>query len=142
MSIKTNVLGGGICPLVVFIFISCDNNIRSPLVKWSPELETKALIDNDSCTQYHLGIRYYTGVGVKEDKEESFFWTKLAAKNGNIMAQYQLGVYYLNGDGTEKDTIKAKHWLEMALKNGNSRGNEELKIISEGERILKHSNGQ
>ena len=44
----------------------------------------------DTEAQYTLGYYYEDGIGVKEDKEKSFYWYKKAAEQGNKIAKVKL----------------------------------------------------
>ena len=70
--------------------------------------------------QYNLGVCYYTGTGIKEDKEEAVRWYRRAAENGNAMAQYNLGNCYYTGTGIKEDKEEAVRWYRKAAEQGNT----------------------
>lgn len=82
---------------------SSENQNDSRIKKWL-ELAVK---QNDALAQYHLGLSYEYGHGVKQNYTEAAKWYRLAAKQGNANAQYNLGVLYDNGHGVKQDYTKA-----------------------------------
>ena len=64
--------------------------------------------------QVLLGICYFNGAGVAENKEESVKWLRKAAEQGNADAQYALGVCYVIGIGVPKDTEESVKWFHKA----------------------------
>ncbi len=83
------------------------------------ECYKKAAEQGDAEAQYNLGVCYYTGTGIKEDKEEAAHWYRKAAENGNAMAQYNLGNCYYTGTGIKEDKEKAVLWYRKAAEQGN-----------------------
>lgn len=80
---------------------------------------TKALAEQgDANAQINLGVMYYNGDGVKQDKTEALKWVAKAAEQGLACAQYNLGVMYENGQGVEKDYTKAVSWYKKAAVQG------------------------
>ena len=71
--------------------------------------------------QYNLGVCYYTGTGIKEDKEEAVRWYRRAAENGNAMAQYNLGNCYYTGTGIKEDKEEAVRWYRKAAEQGSEK---------------------
>ena len=77
----------------------------------------KAAELGDATAQYELGICYYFGYGVEEDKVEAKRWHckaaeqfRKAAEQGDTVAQYSLGICYFTGYGVEEDQAKAVQW--------------------------------
>ena len=71
--------------------------------------------------QYNLGMMYYNGTGVTQNKIMAFVWLELASNNGNKVAQNKLGSMYEKGEvkGT-KDQLKAvNEYLKASLQNYN-----------------------
>jgi len=85
-----------------------DSKIKKLIVKAENE-------DNEA--QYELGLRYFDGDGIQEDKVKAFEWFIKAAENGNELAQYELGNKYENGIGVPIDYAKALHWYLKAAEN-------------------------
>ncbi|MBP5786806.1 MAG: SEL1-like repeat protein [Kiritimatiellae bacterium] len=72
----------------------------------------------DAMAQYGLGICYYLGKGVAEDKERGASYFREAAKQGHERAAMLLGHYYLYGWGGKKDAVEAVKWIRMAAEKG------------------------
>lgn len=69
--------------------------------------------------QLSLALLYSRAKGVTQNKEQTFFWTEIAAKNGNIPAQSNLASYYLDGYGCKQDVEKAEEYGIMSSDAGN-----------------------
>ena len=67
--------------------------------------------------KYLLGMCYYYGVGVEENKETAFQYLKEASlgENASLAAQYYLARCYQNGIGTEPNPERAEHWRSMCF---------------------------
>ena len=76
---------------------SDSNNVSvlSPLLKAAEEGNVEA--------QYHLGLCYFAGVGVKMNYVTASAWFVKAAEQGLPKAQYALGYCYIRGMGLTKD---------------------------------------
>ena len=68
----------------------------------------------DAVSQFELGVRYYEGRGVPQDRAEAAKWFREAAERGNGPAQYRLGIMRANGEGVAPDPIQAHMWLNLA----------------------------
>ena len=64
-----------------------------------------------------LGMCYYYGIGVKENKETAFQYLKEAAleEGANLIAQYYLAQCYQYGIGTEQNPERAEHWRSVCF---------------------------
>ena len=60
--------------------------------------------------QYHLGLLYYTGKGVKQSHAKAAEWWRKAAEQGNADAQNHLGMLYAAGEGVEQNQVEAVKW--------------------------------
>ena len=67
---------------------------------------------------YYLGILYYYGQGVAENKEEALQYFKQAASKNHVDAQSNLGQMFLNGEGTARDINAAMTWFISASNLG------------------------
>src|SRR6056297_611161 len=67
---------------------------------------------------YELGLKYYEGNGVPEDKKKAFKLFKKAAELGYPEAQNFLGHMYSKGEGVQEDNEKAIEWFEKSAKLG------------------------
>ncbi|KTD67973.1 TPR repeat protein [Legionella steelei] len=69
-------------------------------------------------SQYNLGMAYYEGYGLDNDKKKALFWLIKAAENGEEKAQYNVGIMYLRGEGTIKNKNKALYWIKKSADQG------------------------
>lgn len=67
-----------------------------------------------SFAQYHLGLAYEAGEGVRASQSEAIKWYMKSAEGGTAEAQREIGERYLHGTGLPKDITKAVYWLEKA----------------------------
>jgi len=71
--------------------------------------------------EFHLGLAYDGGLGVKSDQAEALDWYKRAAEHGHIPAMFNVGAMYLAGAGVEQDEVQAMRWFERASAAGDIR---------------------
>jgi len=64
-----------------------------------------------------MGWFYLNGVGVKKDREKSWYWYRKSARHGDPRAMFSLG--YLSC--LEGDYIEANTWFSRAIDAGHSR---------------------
>eukprot|EP01044_Picomonas_judraskeda_P011746 COSAG03_NODE_1629_length_3744_cov_17.770919_1_plen_469_part_10 len=88
--------------------------------KASFDMYKKEAEQGDSVAQNSLGVCYYHGTGVEEDKAEAVKWFRKAAEQGDSDAQYSLGSCYDNGEGVEEDKAEAAQWYRKAAEQGHS----------------------
>ena len=69
---------------------------------------------------HDLSVSFDLGDGVKKDAELSFYWSKLAAENGDSMAQNNLANKYSQGIGTVFNGKKAVEWYRKSCAQGQS----------------------
>ena len=81
-----------------------------------PLLEKRAH-NNDTTSQYKLGVCYLDGKGVEKNIEEGIKWLKMAADSGHAKALHVLGDCYREGEGVEKDNYKALELYHKAELN-------------------------
>jgi ribosomal protein L7/L12 len=131
--LKTEILKGKIemiiiltiCNYVIFgllfVALACYSNTGTTIAdetgKNIESLKAEAERGNAEA-QLELGVCYFEGSGVKEDKAEAVKWYRKAAEQGLAEAQYNLGVCYQNGEGVEKDEAEAVKWLRKAAEQG------------------------
>lgn len=82
--------------------------------KWFAKAAEKGLAD----AQFNLGLSYFIGKGVTQDKKQAVRWWQEAAGQGLGEAQYNLGVAYGSGDGITKDQTQAVKWFKKAAGQG------------------------
>ena len=74
--------------------------------------------NGDLEAQYILGVRYFDGEGVAQDKKQALFWWRKAADQGLPEAQYSIGACYYNGNGVGQDKKQAVNWYRKAADQG------------------------
>lgn len=65
--------------------------------------------------QFHLGIMYAKGLGIRQDEPQAVYWYERAAREGYPYAQYNLAYLYRKGIGVVMDLKKADYWYRKAL---------------------------
>jgi uncharacterized protein len=60
--------------------------------------------------QNNLGVMYYTGQGVPQDKAAAMSWFRKAADQGHAVAQNKLGIAYGSGDDVPQDYAEKLRW--------------------------------
>lgn len=67
--------------------------------------------------RYNLGMAYFHGDGIGEDKDRGLYYLKLSAeKDRDYLAAAELRRIYAEGDGVETDEKAAQYWCKMAVK--------------------------
>jgi TPR repeat protein len=80
----------------------------------------KRLKFNDPWAFYTLGVMYFFGEGVVQDKPKAFGCYFRGAELGSAEASYALAKSYYHGDGIAQDKKKAVYYGELAAMQGNS----------------------
>ncbi len=75
---------------------------------------------------YKLGVCYYSGLGVNEDRKKAMSLYSQAAETGFALAQFALGQCYALSQGAEFDMKKAFQWYLEAAKNGHGKARVEV----------------
>ena len=70
-------------------------------------------------SQFNLGIFYYNGDFIPEDKKKAFNWLKKCAELGDIDSQNYIGKMLLEGKGIQKDLEEGLQWIIKSANNGN-----------------------
>ena len=78
----------------------------------------KAAANGYGNAEYVLGLVYWNGLGVAQDKDQGFALLVRAAAHGVINAYYHIGMIYELGRKGQKDPDKALFWLEKAAHFG------------------------
>lgn len=81
------------------------------LLEWGASVGNKEAL-------FILGILYFNGDGIQEDKVEGLRLWKVSAEKGHGMAQYNLGLCYDKGEGVSKDKKEAVGWYLKAADQG------------------------
>ncbi|HTG82228.1 MAG TPA: tetratricopeptide repeat protein, partial [Geobacteraceae bacterium] len=74
--------------------------------------------DGSPEAQFNLGLMYFVGNGVKQDRREAANWFRKSADQGYVTAQYDLGVMYAKGEGVEYDRKESAKWYRKAAESG------------------------
>ncbi len=83
---------------------------------------TKAAEQGNVKAQLQLGIRYFIGLAVTQNYQQSLYWYLKAAEQGSASAQLQLGGMYDDGTGIARDYQQALIWYLKAAEQGNAVG--------------------
>ena len=79
----------------------------------------KAADQGYAYAQVNLGLMYYNGEGVLQNKKEAVKWYRKAAEQGFALAQNGLGNMYSNGAKASLKTIRqAVKWFRLAADQG------------------------
>ena len=70
--------------------------------------------------ELQLGLLYYQGLGVEQDREAALYWLYQSAKGGNRYAQFRLGQMYEKGEGAPVNYKHAAYWYGLAIESGES----------------------
>ena len=76
-----------------------------------------------------LGVMYFHGRGVEENKAHAAIWFYKASRKGNPNAQLAFGSLHIRGVGVRQNLVKAYEWLSLASLYGDDR------IRGEAERL-------
>lgn len=83
--------------------------------------ELKEMSNNgDAEASYEIANRYFEGIDVEVNYNESIIYYKRAALSGCVEAKYILGYIYENACGVEKDVYKAYNYYKDAANEGNA----------------------
>ncbi len=75
---------------------------------------------------HHVGVAYFYGYGIKQNREKGLILLRIAAQKGNPCTQYMLGKLYQNGGLVKPDCEKEKELFEMAAEHGDFDAQYEL----------------
>ncbi|HEY2444392.1 MAG TPA: tetratricopeptide repeat protein [Rhizomicrobium sp.] len=73
-----------------------------------------------SHAQRALGVAYYKGLGVVQNRQTAFELFSRAAAAGNPYAMANLGAMYGNGDFVNRNDAEALEWFEKAIEAGDA----------------------
>lgn len=83
------------------------------------QLIQKAEETNDKELFSQIGVEFYAGKKVREDRQAALYYLKKAADLGHIKSKYYVGFMYYRAQGTEKNCSAAKRYLTEAADGGN-----------------------
>lgn len=75
----------------------------------------------DSKALERLGLAYYNGNGVEQDRKKAFELFVASTWEGNINAAFRAGLCYLNGEGVEKNLDFALAYFQYGGRHGDPR---------------------
>ena len=84
----------------------------------------------DVKAQNCLGLRYYHGTWIRQDKVEAAKWFRKAAEQGHIKAQFNLGVCHFKGEGVAADLVEAYKWFWLAECAGDAPAGEQCVALA------------
>lgn len=76
----------------------------------------------DAEAQFELGMRYYHGDGVAQDKKKMFELFNQSAEKGNARAEFTLGEAYRKGVGVERNLKKGTELIRKSAEDGSVNG--------------------
>ena len=76
-------------------------------------------IFNAGADMKYMGDMYYSGIGIKSNKQIAANWYVKAADTGDSTAAYVLGKMLMTGDGIAIDASQGLHFIRQAAENGN-----------------------
>jgi TPR repeat protein len=79
--------------------------------------------------ELELARDYYVGHGVARDLNQSAYWYRKAAEQGDPGAQVDLGYLYLKGIGVKADPAQAARWFQRAASSGSAAGKLNLVVL-------------
>jgi TPR repeat protein len=83
-----------------------------------------------------IGIMYYNGKGLKEDKGRSFEYYQKAANGGDAVGMYNLATQYFYGEGVAEDQKAALQWYTKAAAAGNANA---MDYVSQEEAKMRNA---
>ena len=93
-----------------------DKNKTIVLIDFDRMINADDIVDinNHSCALNNLGVIYFEGESVKEDKQKAFHYFSRAANENNANSLYSLGAIYTNGTIVHKDMNKAVYYFSRS----------------------------
>lgn len=73
---------------------------------------------NVAPAHFNIGVMYYRGEGVKQDKKEAARWLRKAAEQGHAKSQFLLSAMYFSGDGIDQNIPEAVKWIQSSARKG------------------------
>lgn len=99
----------------------------------------KAAEQGESKSQFHFGLIYAEGVGVRKGNIEAVMGARKAAEQGYAYAQFHFGWMYFSGEGVTKNNIEAVKWFQKAAEQGHAKAQNNLGVMyAKGEGVTKN----
>ncbi len=86
-------------------------------------------VQSHSGAETMLGVLYFHGRGVEENKAHAAIWFYKAARKGNPNAQLAFGALHIRGIGVRQNVEKAYRWLSLASLHGGGRIHDEAERL-------------
>ena len=121
MIIPANVAKITVFVSLLFLF-SCQKEGKNPQASENSSLfvEIEKLAQAGSPEgQYHLGMMYNNGEGVRKDPKEAFEWFRKGSDAGDPLAAFKVGCYY-NGQFPGVVPVDQKKYFEYTLVAANA----------------------
>ena len=115
-------LKAAICVLCSLVISACASDDSQPYVKRVQENAGRG----DAKAQHAMGLMYYRGDGVSQDRVEAAKWFRRAAEQNYAEAETSLGRMYTSGSGVAQDYTLAVHWFRKAADQNNPTGQNSL----------------
>ena len=97
------------------------------------EIWTRLASNGDRWGRFGLGVLYWNGDGVIQNRSVALHLLTVAAKTGLHEAQDRLGRIYLNGDVLEQDFAGSLYWFRKAVRQGHAGAQYQLsKMYAKG----------
>jgi hypothetical protein len=92
--------------------------------------------DGYPAAMWRIGVSYYSGTVIKQDKRAAASWFRSAADKGLGVAMSDLAYVYENGEGVAKDVREAARWFERAAATGHPSGMRNYALVlDQGETV-------
>jgi len=85
----------------------------------------QSLARSNVAAQYKIGLMYKTGIGLRKDPHQAFYWFLMAANKSNPKAQTEVAKKYYTGEGTKLNKDEAAKYIKLAA----DQGDEEAKDL-------------
>ncbi len=79
--------------------------------------------------QFNLGLMYFEGLDVAQDRAEAAKWFMVAAERGNVFAPDLLGRMYWAGLGVPRDYVHAHMWFDLAVVQGHKEAADSRDVL-------------
>jgi TPR repeat protein len=99
---------------------SLPGKMISPPQKPALEMAPSRADHEDAEVQFHLGLKFASGMGAGLDYALAAEWYRKAADQNHLLAQFNLGMMYAHGQGVARDAVQSRMWLDRAAQQGDA----------------------
>lgn len=97
-------------------------------------------LDGYPAAMWRIGVSYYSGSVIKQDKRRAASWFRDAADKGLGVAMSDLAYLYESGEGVAKDSREAARWFERAAATGHPAGMRNYALVLDrGETVARNA---